>query len=96
MHHYLYGFYIILQFNPVSSLSDTDPGYNSSPSLDDRVHLLVCVCSANVSEMKESVMQKMKEVREIAHDLGKCFREECDNVHVCTDCSPTENYIEIV
>ncbi|CAK6983821.1 interferon-induced protein 44-like [Scomber scombrus] len=57
-------------FNNRSALSDTDPGYNSSPSVDDRVHLLVCVYSANTSEIKESVLQKMKEIREAASDLG--------------------------
>ncbi|CAK6983822.1 interferon-induced protein 44-like, partial [Scomber scombrus] len=57
-------------FNPVSALSETDPNYKSSPSVDDRVHLLVCVCSANASEIKEPVLQKMKEVREIANALG--------------------------
>ncbi|XP_053184216.1 interferon-induced protein 44-like [Scomber japonicus] len=57
-------------FNPVAPLSDTGPSYKYSPSLDDRVHLLVCVCDANASEIKESVLQKMREVREAAHDLG--------------------------
>ncbi|XP_062287342.1 interferon-induced protein 44-like [Scomber scombrus] len=57
-------------FNPASALSDKASDYNSSPSVDDRVHLLVCVCSASTSEIKESVMRKMKEVREIASDLG--------------------------
>lgn len=76
--------YIILQFNPVSSLSNGDPGYNSSPSPDDRIHVLVCVCSANASEIKESVIKKMREIRETASDLGKSSahsKAECNNVH---------------
>ncbi|XP_044222619.1 interferon-induced protein 44-like [Thunnus albacares] len=58
------------KFNPVSALSDSDPGYNPSPSPDDRVHVLVCILSANAAEIKESVLQKMKGIRETARDLG--------------------------
>ncbi|XP_067458883.1 interferon-induced protein 44-like [Thunnus thynnus] len=58
------------KFNPASPLSDGDPGYISSPSADDKVHLLVYVCDANASEIKEPVMQKMKEIREVASGLG--------------------------
>uniref|UniRef100_A0A668VTH6 G domain-containing protein n=1 Tax=Oreochromis aureus TaxID=47969 RepID=A0A668VTH6_OREAU len=46
-------------FNPVSSLSPSDSHYIPQPSPEDRVHVLVCVCSAN----------KMKEIREEASDL---------------------------
>uniref|UniRef100_A0A3B4WY40 G domain-containing protein n=1 Tax=Seriola lalandi dorsalis TaxID=1841481 RepID=A0A3B4WY40_SERLL len=35
------------KFNPLSPLSERDPGYNPTPSPDDRVHILVCVFSAN-------------------------------------------------
>ncbi|XP_042283120.1 stonustoxin subunit alpha-like [Thunnus maccoyii] len=59
------------KFNPASPLSDRDPGYISSPSADDKVHVLVCVCSANASEIKGPVMQKMREIREVASNLGK-------------------------
>ncbi|XP_054915743.1 interferon-induced protein 44-like [Poeciliopsis prolifica] len=58
------------KFNPVSSLSDDDPGYNSSPSISDRVHVLVCIYDANAPQMKPSVLQKMKEIREAASELG--------------------------
>ncbi|MEQ2267914.1 hypothetical protein XENORESO_012265 [Xenotaenia resolanae] len=58
------------KFNPVSSLSEDDPGYNSSPSINDRVHVLVCIYSANAPQMNSSVLQKMKEIREAASDLG--------------------------
>ncbi|XP_030283430.1 interferon-induced protein 44-like [Sparus aurata] len=59
-----------LQFNPVSPLSEADPGYNPEPSADDKVHVLVCVLSANSAEIKESVLQKMADIREAARDLG--------------------------
>ncbi|XP_044221328.1 interferon-induced protein 44-like [Thunnus albacares] len=58
------------KFNPVSALSESDPGYNPSPSPDDQVHVLVCILSANTAEIKESVLQKMRGVREAARDLG--------------------------
>lgn len=58
------------KFNPVTSLSNTDTDYNKNPTEDDKVHLLVCVISANATEIKESVLQKMNSVRETACDLG--------------------------
>ncbi|XP_047225883.1 interferon-induced protein 44-like isoform X1 [Girardinichthys multiradiatus] len=58
------------KFNSVSSLSAGDPGYNSSPSNNDRVHVLVCIYSANAPQMNSSVLHKMKEIREAASDLG--------------------------
>ncbi|XP_056245656.1 interferon-induced protein 44-like [Seriola aureovittata] len=58
------------KFNPASSLSSGDPGYNPSPSLDDRVHVLVCLHNANITKMEELPLMKMKEIREAASDLG--------------------------
>lgn len=62
---------MVLQFNPGAPLTDTDPGYNSNPSAGDKVHVVVCVISANASEIKGSVLQKMNEVRDAARELGK-------------------------
>ncbi len=64
-------FCTFFQFNPVSSLSDGDPGYNPTPRDDDKVHVLVCLVSANTAEIKQSVLQKMAEIREVASNLGK-------------------------
>lgn len=59
------------KFNPYSSLSENNSQfYNSNPAADDKVHLLVCVLSANSPQIKPSVIQKMKEIREAARDLG--------------------------
>ncbi|TDH06464.1 hypothetical protein EPR50_G00113600, partial [Perca flavescens] len=58
------------KFNPASSLSDGDPGYNPLPSPEDKVHVLVCVLSANAAEIPDSVLKKMAEIRELASDLG--------------------------
>uniref|UniRef100_A0A672J9T6 G domain-containing protein n=1 Tax=Salarias fasciatus TaxID=181472 RepID=A0A672J9T6_SALFA len=57
------------KFNPVSPLTSDDPGYNQSPSPDDKIHILVCVCSANASEITDSVLHKMRDIREFALEL---------------------------
>ncbi|XP_030609600.1 interferon-induced protein 44-like [Archocentrus centrarchus] len=58
------------KFNPVAPLSEEDPGYNRTPSADDKVHVLVCIHSANASEIKDSVLKKMSSIRQAASDLG--------------------------
>ncbi|XP_061578933.1 interferon-induced protein 44-like [Cololabis saira] len=57
-------------FNPVTPLTETNPGYNLDPSPDDKVHVLVCVISANIPEIKKSVLEKINEIREAAKNLG--------------------------
>ncbi|KAK5620521.1 hypothetical protein CRENBAI_022717 [Crenichthys baileyi] len=57
------------KFNPVSPVTKNDPGYNESPSADDRVHVLVCVMSAD-TQITPSILEKMKSVRETASELG--------------------------
>ncbi|XP_063352275.1 interferon-induced protein 44-like [Pelmatolapia mariae] len=57
-------------FNPLAPLTEKDPDYNQTPSADDKIHVLVCLLSANASEIKESVLDKMNNVREMANDLG--------------------------
>ncbi|XP_034741670.1 interferon-induced protein 44-like, partial [Etheostoma cragini] len=58
------------KFNPVSPLTAKDPWYNPNPSADDKVHILVCVFSANSAEITDSVLKKMAEIREVASDIG--------------------------
>uniref|UniRef100_A0A3Q2PW85 Uncharacterized protein n=1 Tax=Fundulus heteroclitus TaxID=8078 RepID=A0A3Q2PW85_FUNHE len=58
------------KFNPVFPLTQRDLGYNPTPSDDDKVHVLVCVISANTPQIKPSVVEKMKNVRETASELG--------------------------
>ncbi|XP_041634514.1 interferon-induced protein 44-like [Cheilinus undulatus] len=58
------------QFNPVSPLKTTDPSYNSNPSLDDQVHVLVCVVPvSSVSLLNQNMVEKLKQVREAANKL---------------------------
>ncbi|XP_016521571.1 interferon-induced protein 44-like [Poecilia formosa] len=56
------------KFNPLSSLSGGGLGYNSSPSISDRVNVLVYIHSA--AQIKSSILQKMREIRESANELG--------------------------
>ncbi|XP_065821063.1 interferon-induced protein 44-like [Labrus bergylta] len=59
------------KFNPCGPLTENDPGYDSNPSLDDKVHVLVCVVPVDsVSLLDDKVVQKLREVRLAASDLG--------------------------
>uniref|UniRef100_A0A3B3ZMS5 G domain-containing protein n=1 Tax=Periophthalmus magnuspinnatus TaxID=409849 RepID=A0A3B3ZMS5_9GOBI len=58
------------KFNSMTSISPSDPYYNPHPKPDDKVHVLVLLLSANCPETDSSVIQKMKEVRQTARDLG--------------------------
>ncbi|XP_076139487.1 interferon-induced protein 44-like [Alosa pseudoharengus] len=60
-------------FNPVSQLSENDKYYNSSPNLNDKIHCLVSVIPADKIPLLDDtsgVIVKMKEVRELANDMG--------------------------
>ncbi|XP_061578855.1 interferon-induced protein 44-like [Cololabis saira] len=82
------------KFNPVCPLSHGDPGYNSSPSPGDRVHVLVCVYSANASEVRSSVLEKMKEIREAASELG--IPQLAVLTHIDEACGETEKSLRNV
>ncbi|XP_069383343.1 interferon-induced protein 44-like isoform X2 [Paralichthys olivaceus] len=59
------------KFNPQSQLKENDPNYKSSPTLEDRVHVLVCVYPASsVSIMPKDILRQMREVRLAASDMG--------------------------
>ncbi|KAL3999429.1 arylalkylamine N-acetyltransferase [Sarotherodon galilaeus] len=59
------------RFNPRCPLCETDPNYNSSPTLDDKAHILVLVIPANtVSMMSDEIWRKMNNVRLAARDKG--------------------------
>ncbi|XP_076612310.1 interferon-induced protein 44-like [Chaetodon auriga] len=58
-------------FNPQSRLSEDDRFYNKSPTANDKVHVLVCVIDEwKLSLMKEEVLQKIRDIRKEASDLG--------------------------
>uniref|UniRef100_A0A673AHR4 Interferon-induced protein 44-like n=1 Tax=Sphaeramia orbicularis TaxID=375764 RepID=A0A673AHR4_9TELE len=58
------------RFNPCSKLSTDDPNHNTNPSLSDKVHVLVCVISANALWSKEVPMD-MNKVKEEASSASK-------------------------
>ncbi|KAL6481237.1 hypothetical protein MHYP_G00093170 [Metynnis hypsauchen] len=59
------------EFNPGTPLMEGNCNYVSNPSPDDKVHCLVTVVSANnISLMDQSVIDKMKTVRERANNIG--------------------------
>nr|XP_040026135.1 interferon-induced protein 44-like [Gasterosteus aculeatus aculeatus] len=58
-------------FNPCSEISEDDPNYNKSPTLEDKVHVLVCVIDASTASLlSNESKKKMREVRLAARDLG--------------------------
>ncbi|XP_036945006.1 interferon-induced protein 44-like isoform X2 [Acanthopagrus latus] len=59
------------KFNPGHHMMEDNPFYNPSPTLDDRVHVLVSVIPADsVSLLSDEVWKKMREVRLAASDMG--------------------------
>ncbi|XP_029996432.1 interferon-induced protein 44-like [Sphaeramia orbicularis] len=58
-------------FNPHATLPTDDPHYNTNPSLSDKVHVLVCVVSANkIHLMDDDAVKRMRTVRLAASDMG--------------------------
>ncbi|XP_014058583.1 interferon-induced protein 44 isoform X2 [Salmo salar] len=59
------------KFNPMSPLSEEDPGYIKIPSSEDRVHCLVSVMPADkMAFLGKHVIQKMRDIRLAAADMG--------------------------
>ncbi|KAJ8400137.1 hypothetical protein AAFF_G00398310 [Aldrovandia affinis] len=59
------------KFNVATPLSEGDPHYNKSPRLGDQVHCLVTVVAADqVSIMDSKVVEKLRELRLTASDIG--------------------------
>ncbi|XP_073350749.1 interferon-induced protein 44-like isoform X1 [Pagrus major] len=59
------------QFDPKSRMQKGDQFYNPSPTLNDRVHVLVSVIPADrVSLLSQDVVKKMRDVRLAASEMG--------------------------
>ncbi|XP_028249987.1 interferon-induced protein 44-like [Parambassis ranga] len=82
------------KFNPVTSLSDDGRDYNPAPSEDDKVHVLVCVLSANMPSITPSILQMMSSVRETASDLG--IPQVAMITNIDTACPETEKDLKNV
>ncbi|XP_056263229.1 interferon-induced protein 44-like [Pseudoliparis swirei] len=58
-------------FDPHSVISEDDPNYNMEPTLEDKVHVLVCVIDASTGDLLgDTNLRKMREVRLAASDMG--------------------------
>ncbi|XP_037542639.1 interferon-induced protein 44-like [Nematolebias whitei] len=82
------------KFNPASPLSSGDADYEASPTVDDKVHVLVCFYSANAAAMNTSVLKKMKEIREAANDLG--IPQLAVITKIDEACGETDNFLRNV
>ncbi|CAB1440287.1 unnamed protein product [Pleuronectes platessa] len=59
------------KFNSKNPLMEGDYGYNSDPTLEDKVHVLVGVVPADaVSRLSDEMVKKIREVRQAASELG--------------------------
>lgn len=82
------------KFNPMASLSPSDLYYNPNPRPDDKVHVLVLLLNANSPSNSISVIQKMKEVRQAARDLG--IPEIAIGTHIDYNCDEIEKDVKNV
>ncbi|XP_029911929.1 interferon-induced protein 44-like [Myripristis murdjan] len=58
-------------FNPASKLSSDSQYYNAEPTLNDKVHVLVCVVPADTAaQLTENFVKKIKQIRRMASELG--------------------------
>ncbi|XP_069380563.1 interferon-induced protein 44-like [Paralichthys olivaceus] len=58
------------KFNPERGLMEGDIGYNSHPTVEDKVHVLVCVVPVgSVSLLSDKIVKKMRKVRLAASEL---------------------------
>lgn len=77
------------EFNPQTPITDSDPYYNSDPTLNDKTHVLVCVISATTTNiLTNEHIEKIREVRCAARDMGipqiailTKIDEACPEVH---------------
>ncbi|XP_060946308.1 interferon-induced protein 44-like [Limanda limanda] len=59
------------KFTSGQELKEGDDGYNSDPTLEDKVHVLVCVVPADaVSRLSDQMVKKIRNVRLAASELG--------------------------
>lgn len=65
-------------------MSKEDKVYRQTPDLNDKVHVLVCVVPANtLSQIRDSTMQKIQEIRAVASRLGEKTNLDTLITHIC-------------
>lgn len=82
------------EFNPSHALPEENKYFKSDPTIDDKVHVLVCMLNANATEVNSSILPKMKEIREMARDLG--IPQVAVLTHIDTLCTQIEEDIQNV
>ncbi|XP_041960382.1 interferon-induced protein 44-like isoform X2 [Alosa sapidissima] len=74
------------KLNPRSPISDSDPHYNSCPSLGDRIHCLVGIVPADkVSLIDDDFFKKMREIRIKASELKIPEVAVLTKIHLSTE-----------
>lgn len=64
---------VVFQFNADCKISKEDRHYNTNPTLNDKVHILVCVIDANTTSLiKSEVLMGIQDIRDEASELGEC------------------------
>ncbi|KAM9323731.1 interferon-induced protein 44-like, partial [Pholidichthys leucotaenia] len=82
-------------FNPIAELTESDPFYNPTPSLDDQVHVLVCVVNAaTVAILDDGAIKKLRDVRLAAH--GKRIVQVAILTHIDEACPEVQRNIKNV
>ncbi|KAM9327923.1 interferon-induced protein 44-like isoform 1-T3 [Pholidichthys leucotaenia] len=84
-------------FNPKAELTEKDPSYNPNPSLDDQVHVLVCVVKATtLTILDDGAIKKLRDVRLAAHDKERGIAQVVILTHIDEACPEVKRDIKNV
>lgn len=84
------------KFKSDLEIQENDKYYNSSPTLNDKVHVLVSVIPAgSVSILSDGVVKKMREVRLAASEMGKSRDLESSLFHESKHQQSRTNYVSV-
>ncbi|KAM9306116.1 interferon-induced protein 44-like [Pholidichthys leucotaenia] len=84
-------------FNPNAELTESDPFYNPTPSLDDQVHVLVCVVNAaTVAILDDGDFKKLRDVRVAAQGKRREIPQVAILTHIDEACPEVQRNIKNV